>query len=174
MYLFNKTKNRKIEKAIRFATARIKRDDKPVVFHSLKIAFYLLSQDYPTEVIVAAILHDLVEDSDCTIKKIEEGFGKRVARLVQAVTFDPKIKDSTERYREMFNRINRAGKKALVLKAVDIFDNSHFYSLVKSSQKRQKLLKKGKYFLMISKKKIGQTQAWKDLKSQLEKLEREL
>ena len=42
-----------------------------------------------TELLVAAWLHDIVEDTDVKIRDIEENFGEEVAHLVEGVTSEP-------------------------------------------------------------------------------------
>lgn len=42
-----------------------------------------------TEMLVAAWLHDIVEDTNIKIRDVEENFGEEVARLVEAVTSEP-------------------------------------------------------------------------------------
>ncbi len=174
MYLFTKKQNLRIEQAIKFTALKIKRADKPVVFHSLKIALYLASKNCSAEIIIAAILHDVIEDSNCKIQEIKNKFGQEIARIVQAVSFEPKINDSIKRYQEMFARTNKAGKKALIIKAADIYDNSHFYYLVEDNKHKEILMEKIGYFLNISKKKIGQTEIWRDLNKQYTKLKNSL
>lgn len=56
---------------------------KPVIFHSVQVGVHLYNHDYESDIVIAGILHDVVEDSETTVAEIEERFGSRVAQLVQ-------------------------------------------------------------------------------------------
>ncbi|MDP9381795.1 MAG: HD domain-containing protein [Chloroflexota bacterium] len=81
--------DRRIESAIVFLVFQMQRtgrNSKPVVLHSIRVALYLHDRGYGGDVVVAAALHDLLEDSDTTLAQIEREFGAEVARLVEANT----------------------------------------------------------------------------------------
>lgn len=78
-----------IDRAIKFAARAHngqfrKGSDIPYISHPLAIALLLQEAGATTEQIIAGILHDTVEDTDVTLKEIEEKFGKKVAALVEA------------------------------------------------------------------------------------------
>ena len=54
----------------------------PYILHPLEVAQILSTMTDDDEVITAGILHDIVEDTDGTLKEIEKRFGERVAQLV--------------------------------------------------------------------------------------------
>lgn len=58
--------------------------------HPLTVAYYLAEYKLDHEVLVAALLHDVAEDTRVSIEDIRKKFGKKVATLVDAVT---KFKD---------------------------------------------------------------------------------
>ena len=62
------------------------------ITHPLHVAIYLAELNFDIETIKAALLHDLVEDTDITYKDIKKTFGKEVADLVDGVTKLDKIK----------------------------------------------------------------------------------
>ena len=80
----------------------------PYVAHPLAVATILadLKMDAPT--IVAALLHDVVEDTPYTLDDIEERFGSEVAQLVDGVTKLDRLEERTreeeqaENLRKMF------------------------------------------------------------------------
>src|SRR3989338_2085111 len=85
----------KIQKAIRFAiTAHDgqtrKGKDIPYITHPLTVALILSQVGASEDVIVAGILHDVVEDSDVELDDVQEQFGEPVADLVKAVTEEDK------------------------------------------------------------------------------------
>ena len=59
----------------------------PYIVHILDVARRLLCEaDVQEEVIVAGILHDVLEDTDATPEELEREFGTVVCKLVQFVT----------------------------------------------------------------------------------------
>jgi len=60
--------------------------DRPYVEHVFAVGDILENAGYPEEVVVAGILHDVVEDTDCTYEDIEKEFGKAVADIVDGVS----------------------------------------------------------------------------------------
>jgi len=140
------------------------RNGKPVILHSLNVAFYLLEQGYDLETAQVGILHDLIEDSSTKIEEISASFGKKIATLVEALSFKREIKNKKERYQELFARIKIAGKRALLVKCADIYINSFYIHLVEDKKEKTRLIEKLKYFLDISQPMIGKEVVWRDLK----------
>ena len=58
----------------------------PYITHPLQVALYLSDLSMDLETIIAAILHDLIEDTDITYKNIKKEFGSDVANIVDGVT----------------------------------------------------------------------------------------
>lgn len=73
------------------------------------------------ELVCAAWLHDVVEDTDTSIEEIESQFGPRVRELVWAVTNAPG-KNRKERARKTYPKI-RSTPDALTLKLADRIAN---------------------------------------------------
>ena len=58
----------------------------PYITHPLATAWTLAELQLDAETIAAALLHDVLEDTDITLEAIQKRFGKEVARLVDGVT----------------------------------------------------------------------------------------
>jgi len=56
------------------------------ITHPLRVAGILSEWNLDAPTIIAAILHDVVEDTSFTIEKIRDDFGKEIATLVEGVT----------------------------------------------------------------------------------------
>ena len=67
---------------------RRKKSDAPYILHPLEAAVIVGTMTDDQDVIAAAVLHDVVEDAEITIREIEEKFGKRVRELVESETED--------------------------------------------------------------------------------------
>jgi len=156
-----------IEAAIKFLVesfAKSGNNPKPVVLHSIRVAMHLEDLNYSREVVIGAILHDLLEDTDVIREEISEKFGEPVAELVEANSFRKEIVDETERYKRMYDQCLKAGKDALVVKAADILDNSHYYG------PRKELLEKMGYFIDLSAQTLATEKIWQELSTQHKQL----
>ena len=63
-----------------------RRSGEPYITHPLSVASLLAELGLDSESIAAALLHDVVEDTDVTKGDIESQFGSEVANLVDGVT----------------------------------------------------------------------------------------
>lgn len=69
------------------AHAKQKRNSgRPYIEHPLEVAGLLVDLGMDTESIAAALLHDVVEDTDVTLEDVEKQFGTDIAYLVDGVT----------------------------------------------------------------------------------------
>jgi len=75
----------------------------PYISHPLAVADIVADMKLDVDSICAALLHDVVEDTDYTIDDIKEKFGAQVALLVDGVTKLDKIQFLTKEEREMEN-----------------------------------------------------------------------
>ena len=79
-----------LEKAYNFASDghmnQKRASGEPYITHPLQVALYLSDLSMDLETIIAAILHDLIEDTDITYKNIKKEFGPDVANIVDGVT----------------------------------------------------------------------------------------
>lgn len=94
-------------------------DSAPFILHPLEVAQLLRGRGHRDEVIAAAVLHDVVEDTDVEPAELERRFGPEVAGLVGAVT-EPSAEGT---YRERKARLREAmagaGDDALLIYAAD-------------------------------------------------------
>ena len=58
----------------------------PYILHPMEVAAICSGLTEDADILMAAVLHDTVEDTEVTIEEIESKFGKRVADLVQSET----------------------------------------------------------------------------------------
>ena len=66
------------------------------IYHPMNVALILISVYADYETIAAGLLHDVLEDCECSKEEMEEAFGPTITRLVQGVTKLSKINFSTE------------------------------------------------------------------------------
>jgi (p)ppGpp synthase/HD superfamily hydrolase len=89
--------------------------------HPTEVATLVGSDD--EELWAAALLHDLVEDTDVELTDIAGEFGTRVAGLVGAMTEDGSIGDYRERKQEARCRARDSGRDAALLFVADKLSN---------------------------------------------------
>ena len=58
----------------------------PYIAHPLEAALYLADLNLDADTIMAALLHDVIEDCVVTFQEIESRFNNQVAKLVDGVT----------------------------------------------------------------------------------------
>jgi (p)ppGpp synthase/HD superfamily hydrolase len=110
--------------AIEFARAyhdgqRREGDSALFLLHPLEVASLLARSRYPDHVVAAAVLHDVLEDTDADAPEIERRFGADVALLVELVSDDPSIEDEEARKDDVRERVRRAGGFAPIVYGAD-------------------------------------------------------
>jgi (p)ppGpp synthase/HD superfamily hydrolase len=95
----------------------------PYVEHPIAVAALLEEQGYGEEVLAAALLHDVVEDSGTSLDEIREEFGESVAGMVGALTDDEALDSYRERKAEHRERVAAADGEALAIYAADKLTN---------------------------------------------------
>lgn len=151
----NKQKdNPKIEEAIKYLAISIwewSENKKPTVYHSIRVAFLLMDLWYDEDIVIWALLHDLIEDSSITYENIIDRFWDKIAKLVKDNSYDNSIEDEISQYKDLFKRCKEWWKDSLIVKAWDIYDNSYYYHLSFEKWKFGFHIDKMGYFLEISK-----------------------
>src|SRR5262249_13634682 len=64
----------------------LRRSGEPYIQHPLEVALLLADMRIDADSIVAALLHDVVEDTDFTLEELRLQFGDAVANIVDGVT----------------------------------------------------------------------------------------
>jgi (p)ppGpp synthase/HD superfamily hydrolase len=103
----------------RHAGQRRAADGAAFVIHPIEVAALLERSRYPDHVVAAAVLHDVLEDTDAEPADLEARFGREVADLVALVSDDPTIHDEERRKDDVRERVRRAGGFGPVVYAAD-------------------------------------------------------
>lgn len=102
--------------------------DIPYVAHPMAVALILAQHGFGEDLLIAGLLHDVVEDTDTPLAAIDEAFGPTVARLVDAVS-ETKTAGGAElpweqRKAEKLAHLRAGGPDVAALKAADTLHNA--------------------------------------------------
>lgn len=96
----------------------------PYIEHPVRVAALLDAQGYGPDALAAALLHDVVEDSETTLDDLRELFGEEVAGMVGALTDDESIDSYKARKAEHRERLAAASEEAMAIYAADKLTNT--------------------------------------------------
>jgi len=122
----------RIAKAYQFGevahTGQLRKDGTPFFNHPTSVSLILAELEMDEETIIAALLHDTVEDTDVTLAQVEKAFGKEVAALVDGVTklaiinYETKQERQVENLRKMFLAMS-SDIRVILIKLADRLHN---------------------------------------------------
>ncbi|APC47017.1 phosphohydrolase [Virgibacillus halodenitrificans] len=109
--------------AIKAHEGQVRKNSKAAyVTHPIRVAERLEKAGFSDELVSAAYLHDVVEDTPYVIEDIEREFGPQVAQFVAAHTED-KSKSWKERKQHTINTVLHADREIKCLIIADKLDN---------------------------------------------------
>ncbi|UCD24232.1 MAG: bifunctional (p)ppGpp synthetase/guanosine-3',5'-bis(diphosphate) 3'-pyrophosphohydrolase [Gemmatimonadota bacterium] len=135
-----------VEQAFEFSASahrgqkRLSGDD--YISHAIEVAKILVAQHLDSVTIAAALLHDVVEDSDVGLQEIRERFGEEVAGLVDgltkisSLTFRSAAEAQSENYRKLLLSIARDAR-VIMVKLADRLHNMRTLSHLPPDKQRR-------------------------------------
>ena len=105
-----------------------RRSGEDFVSHSVAVARILVELQMDTTTIVAALLHDVVEDADISVGEIRDTFGDEVAAIVDgltklsSLTFRSSTEEQVENYRKLLLSVARDAR-VIIVKLADRLHN---------------------------------------------------
>jgi guanosine-3',5'-bis(diphosphate) 3'-pyrophosphohydrolase len=107
----------------RFQTRKNK-DKTPYISHPIGVAYNVMSvgEVRDVDVIIGALLHDTVEDTQTTFEEIENKFGKRTASLVREVTDDRSLAMETRKRMQVISASQKSIGAAQIKLADKLFN----------------------------------------------------
>lgn len=141
-----------IKKAIYYAKkyhgTQKRKSGEPYYSHPIEVANITADYMFDLDTIIAALLHDILEDTDSSYNQIEFIFGSEVAKIVDAVTH---IKcDLLLSKEEIFYKIagfnelkksNNLNKKIMLIKSIDRLHNMRTIKYLQPIDRQKKLAK---------------------------------
>ena len=113
----------------------------PYIHHPLQVACILAKMHLDAQTIVAAILHDVIEDTETAKGQVESEFGKEVAELVDGVSklthlsFESKAQAQAENFRKMMLAMAR-DIRVIIVKLADRLHNMRTLSALAPGKRR--------------------------------------
>lgn len=106
----------------------------PYIVHPLEVAGLVAGVGEEEDVVIAALFHDLVEDTHVTLDVIRKGFGNGVAQLVHEVTDVSRPEHGNREHRKAMDlkHLARASPQGQTIKLADLISNTR--SIVQNDQ----------------------------------------
>lgn len=131
--------------AVRSHEGQLRCSGQPYVIHPILVAKIVAELGMDKESVIAALLHDVVEDTDLTLEDVTENFGKSVASLVDGVTKLGKVPLSTreevqaENVRKMLLAMSE-DIRVIIIKLADRLHNMRTLEFMPPQKQRDKAL----------------------------------
>lgn len=109
---------------------RKNKEKTPYISHPLGVAYNLMEIGDVREssIIVGALLHDTVEDTQTTFEEIENKFGKQVASLVKEVTDDKSLAQEARKRLQVINAAHKSKGAAQIKLADKLFNLNDLFN----------------------------------------------
>ena len=123
-----KTVTRAYNYALQFHGAQKRKSGEPYIIHPLNVANILAGLGMDTTTVCAALLHDVIEDTEATRQDLIKEFGKEVTEIVDGVTklqklqYTDKEEQQVENYRKMFLAMGK-DIRVILIKLADRLHN---------------------------------------------------
>ncbi|MBE7041151.1 MAG: bifunctional (p)ppGpp synthetase/guanosine-3',5'-bis(diphosphate) 3'-pyrophosphohydrolase [Ruminococcaceae bacterium] len=137
----------KLKKAYELADkahdGQLRNTGEPYIIHPLAVAHILADLELDCDSLVGALLHDVVEDTDCTVNDVSKEFGDSVGIIVDGVTKLSKIQytnkedQQIENLRKMFLAMAK-DIRVILIKLADRLHNMRTLKAMSEDKQREK------------------------------------
>ena len=120
-----------------------RRSGEPYITHPVSVACIAANLHLDAPSIIAALLHDVVEDTPATLKEVESQFGKQVAKLVDGLSkldklnFNDVVEAQAENFRKMLLAMS-SDIRVMIIKLCDRMHNMQTLGHL-NEQKRKRI-----------------------------------
>ena len=142
--------NKAIYWAKKYHDGQFRKSGEPFYTHPLEVAYMISEYDLTTNVIVTSILHDIIEDTEVTAGMILDGFGWRIAEMVDRLTRDRPDGTKLSVEEILNNAYEKCDKEVLLIKVVDRLHNVQTISAKNKLSQNKSLIQTLKSFLILS------------------------
>ena len=131
-----------LEYIIKHHGAQKRHSGEPYFYHPMEVAYIITDYFCDTETIIAALLHDIIEDTRISLNHLKFLFGKEVALLVDTLTkldgYIVKFKLSDVESTYKLSQVHD-NKKAITIKLIDRLHNMRTIKHHKSIEKQRQI-----------------------------------
>ena len=148
-----------IDKAYNFANkahnSQLRKSGLPYILHPISVAYILVDLGMDTQSVVAALLHDVVEDTDVTMMDVKKIFGKEIANLIDGVTkigqipFSSREEEQAENIRKMLIAMAN-DVRVIIIKLADRLNNMRTIGCMPAQKQRDKSLENMEVYAPIA------------------------
>ncbi len=147
--LYSEDEVRTIEKAYELAQSshdgQLRLSGEPYIIHPLQVARILVDMNMDCDSVCAALLHDVVEDTEASYETVRDIFGESIADLVDGVTklgmvsLSTKEERQAENLRKILIAMNR-DIRVIIIKLADRIHNMRTLEFMSDAKRREKAL----------------------------------
>lgn len=146
------------EVANKYHGSQLRRSGEPYIIHPIAVANILVDLGMDWQSLVAALLHDVVEDTEYSIEELTKTFGSEVSTLVDGVTklgqvqlnsSEAKEEQQAENVRKMLLAMSK-DIRVIIVKLADRLHNMRTLEFVDPQKQRDKALETLEIFAPIS------------------------
>lgn len=130
--------NKAIYWAKKYHDGQLRKSGEPFYSHPLEVAYMISDYNLKTDVIAASILHDIIEDTEVTVRMIQNTFGQRIAEMVDRLTRDRPDGRKLSVGEILNNSYQEKDREVLLIKLFDRLHNMQTLG-VKSPEKIKKI-----------------------------------
>ncbi len=137
----------RLEKAFLFGAAahkgQLRKSGEAYFSHPLEVSLILAELEMDEDTVIAALLHDVVEDTDISLDELKKAFGSTVTMLVDGVTklgkisYETKEERQAENLRKMFIAMAE-DIRVILIKLADRLHNMRTLKFMSDDKKKEK------------------------------------
>jgi (p)ppGpp synthase/HD superfamily hydrolase len=142
--------NKAIYWAKKYHGEQKRKSGEPYYSHPLEVAYMISEYKLKTDVIVASILHDIIEDTEVTAGMIVDNFGWRITEIVDMLTRDRPDGSKLSVEELLNNAYQKQDEEVLLIKLFDRLHNLTTLDAMTDKKKKKIALETLSSFLTLA------------------------
>jgi len=142
--------NKAIHWAKKYHGDQKRKSGEPYYSHPLEVAYMISEHNLKTDVIVASILHDIIEDTEVTAGMIVDNFGWRITEMVDRLTRDKPDGSKLSVEEVLNNAYQKQDEEVLLIKLFDRLHNLTTLDAMTDEKKKKIALETLSSFVLLT------------------------